>query len=206
MLIISYVSIDNELLLDYSLYIKYNNIIYNIFKNNKELNILYIYLNKLHDKYKRDLSFEEYSLYVLTNCPKKDRDVLNKLLTGVKEIDTSSCVIEDIIQDVQNKQKAYDLAIQALEVSEGRKDFSDLLLSVKDLNSTELDSVRSSSMFVTDDLQELYEEKQKAVGLRWRLKILNKMLGSLRKGDFGFLYARPESFSRDTEVLTHQDG
>ena len=182
-----------KFLLKYNLYIKYNNIIYNIFKNNKELNILYIYLTKLHDKYKRDLTLDEYILFVLTNCPEKDRENLTKILSGVKDTDTSSCVIEDIIQDVQNKQKAYDLAIQALEVSEGRKDFSDLLLSVKNLNSTESDSVRSSSMFVTDDLQELYEEKQKAVGLRWRLKILNKMLGSLRKGDFGFLYARPES-------------
>jgi len=29
--------------------------------------------------------------------------------------------------------------------------------------------------------------------LRWRLDSLNKSLGSLRKGDFGFIFARPET-------------
>jgi replicative DNA helicase len=47
--------------------------------------------------------------------------------------------------------------------------------------------------FVTDDLEELHAENIAKFGLRWRLKSLNKMLGSLRKGDFGFLFARPET-------------
>ena len=29
--------------------------------------------------------------------------------------------------------------------------------------------------------------------MRWRLKCLNQSLGSLRKGDFGFVFARPET-------------
>jgi hypothetical protein len=33
----------------------------------------------------------------------------------------------------------------------------------------------------------------KTAGLRWRLKTLNQMLGSLRKGDFGFIFKRPET-------------
>ena len=30
-------------------------------------------------------------------------------------------------------------------------------------------------------------------GLRWRLNTLNRMLGSIRAGDFGFIFARPET-------------
>lgn len=182
-----------KFMLIYNIYNKYYNIIYNILKDNKELNILMLYLNKLHNKYKKDLTLEEFSLYVLTNCPEKDRDNLETILSGVKDTSTTSVVLEDLIREIQQKQRAYTLAVQALEVSEGRKDFSDLLLSVKDLNSTEVDSVLSEGTFVTDDLEELYNDKLKSTGLRWRLHTLNRMLGSLRKGDFGFIFARPET-------------
>ena len=182
-----------KFMLVYNIYNKYYNIIYNILKNNKELNILLLYLNKLHEKHKRDLTLEEYSIFVLTNCPEKDRETLNTILLGVKDVDTTSGVLEDILVDLQNKQKAYEIAVQALEVSEGRKDFSDLLVSVGNLKSTESVSVAPEDMFVTDDLGVLYEDQVKSQGLRWRLKTLNNMLGSLRKGDFGFIFARPET-------------
>ena len=41
--------------------------------------------------------------------------------------------------------------------------------------------------------RELYNETIATPGLRWRLGSLNRMLGSLRKGDFGFIFARPET-------------
>ena len=47
--------------------------------------------------------------------------------------------------------------------------------------------------FITDDLEELVNAAVKQQGLRWRLSTLNQMLGSLRKGDFGFIFARPET-------------
>lgn len=46
---------------------------------------------------------------------------------------------------------------------------------------------------VTDDLEELIEQTYADQGLRWRLDCLNKSLGSLRPGDFGFIFARPET-------------
>ena len=48
-------------------------------------------------------------------------------------------------------------------------------------------------MFVTDDLNELYNQTCALPGLTWRLQSLNTILGPLRKGDFGFLFARPET-------------
>lgn len=47
--------------------------------------------------------------------------------------------------------------------------------------------------YVTDDLEEILNDTVKVPGLRWRLDSLNKSLGSLRKGDFGFIFARPET-------------
>ena len=43
------------------------------------------------------------------------------------------------------------------------------------------------------DLDELLEQSYQSSGLRWRLDCLNKSLGSLRRGDFGFIFARPET-------------
>jgi replicative DNA helicase len=46
---------------------------------------------------------------------------------------------------------------------------------------------------VTQNLGELIEQCYTEQGARWRLGCLNKSLGSLRKGDFGFIFARPET-------------
>lgn len=46
---------------------------------------------------------------------------------------------------------------------------------------------------VTNDLEVLINEIKSEQGYRWRLDCLNKSLGSLRAGDFGFIFARPET-------------
>lgn len=167
--------------------------IYDMVKGNKEILIIYNYLCKLHEKYMRDVSITELSLYVLVNCMEKDRDNLSALLKALDTVDESSVIFDDLLLESQQKQRAYDLALLALEVSEGRKDYSDLLVSTKDLSSTKSDCVVSESMFVTNDLEVLLNDSQITTGLRWRLKDLNRSLGSLRKGDFGFFFARPET-------------
>lgn len=52
---------------------------------------------------------------------------------------------------------------------------------------------KTEDEYVSDDLESLLHEAFKERGLRWRLQCLNKSLGSLRKGDFGFIFARPET-------------
>lgn len=182
-----------SLLLNNTLYLKHSNIIKDIIKDNKELTILINYLEKLHNKYEKDLSTEEFCLYVLTNCQDKDKEVLGTLLKEIRSVDTNSLVLEDILKDVLQRHSAYQLAISALEVSEGRKDYTDLLVLADNLNATKSDSDSTEGMFVTNDLEELYDDGVKKQGLRWRLQTLNRMLGSLRRGDFGFIFARPET-------------
>jgi hypothetical protein len=47
--------------------------------------------------------------------------------------------------------------------------------------------------FITTNLEEIVAETVSKAGIRWRLGCLNKALGSLRQGDFGFVFARPET-------------
>mgnify|MGYP000615547981 CR=1 FL=1 len=182
-----------KIMLNYNLYIKYIQYIEHIYKDNKELLYLYNTLIKLHSKYERDLSIEEYSLFVLVNCQEKDKPTLQTLLKELHAVETNSVVLEELLLSVVQRQKAYDLALASLEVSEGRKDYGDLLVLANDLNATKSDSVVSEDMFVTNDLELLYNDSVHQQGLRWRLPTLNRMLGSLRRGDFGFIFARPET-------------
>jgi KaiC/GvpD/RAD55 family RecA-like ATPase len=182
-----------KILLNNNNYTKYSNHIEPILKNNKEVYNLYNYLSKLQSRYERDISVEEFSLYVLVNCPEKDRDVFSLLLKQLSAVEEDSLVVDDILVDLTNRKRAYDLALAALEVSEGKKEFTDLLVLAENLNATESVSDSFSGMFVTTDLEELYDSAERVLGLRWRLPFLNQSLGSLRPGDFGFVFARPET-------------
>jgi len=182
-----------KLLLNNTLYNKYNMYIKDIIKDNKELTLLFNYIEKLQYKYERDITDVELSLYVLVNCQEKDREVLKDLLTSLRAVDTESIVLEDTLNDVLQRHRAYQLAVSALEVSEGRKDYTDLLVLAENLNATKSDSDSFLDMFVTNNLEELYNDNIQTQGLRWRLNALNTMLGSLRRGDFGFIFARPET-------------
>ena len=184
-----------NLLCIYDIYYKYHHIIYDLIKDNKELVTLYKYVSNLITKYERDISYEELALYILVNIVEKDKEKYSLLLKDLKEQTTSTLLLDDLLIDLVQKHKAQQLAIHAIEVTEGSKSFSDLLLFTQELNSTTAlaDTLEGYSNFVTDDLDELYNETIHKPGLRWRLNALNRSLGSLRKGDFGFIFARPET-------------
>ena len=183
-----------KLSLNHIIFNKYGIHIKELLKDNKELTYLYDKIEKIHTNYpNRDISHVEFSLNVLVNCLEKDKPTLTSLLKDITDLSTESIVLEDLLSAVLQRQKAYDLAIAALEVSEGRKEFSDLLVLTENLNTTKSDSDSFTGMFVTHDLEELYNGSLKSTGLRWRLQTLNRMLGSLRRGDFGFIFARPET-------------
>lgn len=183
-----------KFLLNYNTYTKYSDSIKTVYKDNKELNILFTYLDKLHDRYKKDLTVDEYSLFVLTNCLEKDKPVLTELLSELSSVDVESMILADVVADVEQRQKAYELALASLEVSEGRKEFADLLTLARAVSEQDItNGTPTENLFVTDNLEELYNDSVKTPGLRWRLQTLNRMLGSLRRGDFGFIFARPET-------------
>ena len=174
--------IRNLLILEY--YNKYRQYI-KIKKDQKELWNLYLNLDILIEQYKRDITLEEYKLQVLTRHPDY-KDFINELENST----ISNDILSDKIDELISKGKAYELALIAIEVSEGRKPLEDILNYYTKLEIKErIEDVE----FVTDDLEDLYNETVHKQGLRWRLPTLNKMLGSLRKGDFGFIFARPET-------------
>jgi len=102
-----------------------------------------------------------------------------------------------------------DIAKIALDVEDGSADVDDLIAKFSELDIAEIEE---KTPFVTATLEELYTTQVQTPGLRWRLNWLNKSLGSLRKGDFGFIFARPETgkttflASEISHMLTQTDG
>jgi hypothetical protein len=183
-----------KLLLNNTIYLQYSKFIYNLIKNNKDLETLYKYIQLLQDKYSKDITIEELSLFVLSNCLDRDKEKFTLLLEELSSVENCSEILDDVLMDILRKHRAYEIALCAIDVSEGRKNYSDLLLCLDNLNVSEgLPDTLTEDPFISASLQEIYDGSITQHGLRWRLSALNRALGSLRKGDFGFIFARPET-------------
>lgn len=174
-----------NLFLDKETYLKYRFKI-NLSKEERELNTLYGFLDELMGKYNRTLSLEEFTLFVLSSQPD-----LQHLLNELQEKKVGHDLLHSLLKQHIERQQAYSLSLLSIDVYEGRKELSEVLDYVSSIQQEEEN--KTTEEFVTDDLEEIYKERRLKPGLRWRLDTLNKSLGSLRKGDFGFIFARPET-------------
>lgn len=98
-----------------------------------------------------------------------------------------------ILQEVKRREAALKLSEAAYKQAQGlitREELEDTWNSF--YGQEETASVLPIES-VSDDLETLIESNYAKQGLRWRLDCLNKSLGSLRPGDFGFIFARPET-------------
>lgn len=116
------------------------------------------------------------------------------VLDQLEAVDVSETTCSRLIKSIRDRSVLQRIAQTAFEVGEGKSTISSLTELVHGLEQSEsCPSDDSSEKFVTDDLDELYDNTVARPGLRWRLQTLNRMLGSLRVGDFGFVFARPET-------------
>lgn len=142
-------------------------------------------LDKVMTSYSRSLTVSEYKLSVLSDFPD-----LDNLLLQIEEADIAPEMFQERLKTLQERSLAYDLTLALIDVTEGRKTLSEvsaLMQQVEDIEE------KIETEFVTDDLEEIYNDTVHIPGLKWRLPSLNESLGSLRKGDFGFVFARPET-------------
>jgi len=173
-------------LFNYELYVKYRSHI-KVDKDQKEIYYLFKALDQLMEKFNKDLSFEDFALWVQVNLGND----YNIYLNLIKETTADEDVLEEALATLKEKSLSYELAQLALSVSEGKASVSNILEFIPKFESSK--QKEESSQFVTTSLTELYDESYKHPGLRWRLNALNQSLGSLRRGDFGFIFARPET-------------
>jgi hypothetical protein len=136
-------------------------------------------LDDLHSSLPGDIKPEEFR----ASCPDFPLEKLERTPFSVE-------YMQQALQGIKKRQYAYDVAILAVDVAEGRKPLDELLNSiteVEDLNPVKEDE------FVTSSLVEILNNRKDTPSLKFRLQPLQDATGGLRKGNFTFIFARPET-------------
>lgn len=188
-------------LLSYDKYKKYSSYV-TIPADMRELTKVWHSLQAAHQKYpESDKTLTELWTMVLTCYPNLrdvEKSALADLFLQLESVEVRDEILSGLLRATRSRAQARTFALAAFEVSEGKKsveEFSELVRDFQAMDSaTEPTSHWANSRnFVTDDLSILKQHAIQSPGLHWRLDCLNSSLGPLRAGDFGFVFARPES-------------
>ena len=179
----------------YSKYYKHINLDY-VKTNYTNLYKMFLVLSKYYDKNKEtnSLTKEELELSYNSNylIAEDKRQEISSLVEDIYNSNAPDETVIDLLKAHKKRSIAGDLAKVALDVEDGSANPDDLMKLYTEYESED-DIDEEDSTEVDMNLETLYETQVKEQGLRWRLDFLNKSLGSLRKGDFGFIFARPET-------------
>jgi len=202
---------DKELFTKYYKYVNINYIKINYNELYKLFNIIDLYYSKYINTI--TININELDIFYNSNYLLKDneRKDLSSLLEDVFSQDvTNRELLIGLLEEHRRRSLAGQVALMALDVEAGKKTTAQLLELFNDFEHQEVEAEEIKP--VEMDLEKLYETQVVTPGLRWRVNWLNKSLGSLRKGDFGFIFARPETgkttflASEITNMVTQTEG
>jgi KaiC/GvpD/RAD55 family RecA-like ATPase len=161
--------------------------------SNKELQTLFSVLDNFHATHEQDITVADLSNLLFATVS-KDHEFYSTVLANLASLEVSTETTKTLLHAVVRKAKLQQLSLAAYAEYEGTGkagEFDKLLEAFKALPEEVTED--EDFEFVSDSLSSLVEAAVSTPGLRWRLQTLNRMLGSLRKGNFGFVFARPET-------------
>lgn len=160
----------------------------------EDLQLLYRTLDSFHktNDNKQDLHLLDLSNLFFSNRP-KDTEFYEGVFKTLDSYEPNYETVKQLIVSIKRAKTLREISIASYEVAEGKKEFDKLAPLLASLSEEEDQGSEQTDEFVTDDLETLVNKVYLSPGLRWRLNTLNRMLGSLRKGNFGFVFARPET-------------
>lgn len=174
-------------------YTKYGDALdYTFIKENQpETFRLFQTVRYLQDSQPKAYSVDDVELAFATLYPQSKASDFAPLFAQLREIQVDTATAEGYLNSCRERANATQLAKLALGVAEGTKTAEELqsFLSSQDHAEVEV----ATNDFVETDLRIIHAKRLLQPGLRWRLDSLNKTLGSIRKGNFGFIVARPET-------------
>ncbi len=181
-----------RLLLYNNNYIRYNHLIdYNYIKEYSiELYYIYKSLANLHELSTGEISLDDLEVYFYTTYPNSN-EKYKLLFEQIRALNISEAVVENTLEELNKKKTAQTLSEKAFAYTQGRATLEELSGLMDSIYKPVIEE--DSDEFVSTDLEALVKDSVLATGLRWRLNCLNKSLGSIRKGDYGALFARPET-------------
>lgn len=181
-------------LLDYTVWESYKDRL-KISDLTKDIQPVYSVLDNFHRQNENKTSLSVSDLAnLLFAASAKDKDYYKGVLEQLEKLEVTEDTTLKLIQSILAHKKLKEISLAAYDVTEGKLEPEKMKQLLEDyLKQTEEQEKGETFDFISDDLEELANDTVKNPGLRWRLSALNQMLGSLRKGDFGFIFARPET-------------
>ena len=202
---------DKDLFTKYYKYVNINYIKINYNDIYKIFNIISLYYDKYNNHNNitiNDLNIFYNSNYLLKDNERKDFDNLLEDIYN-QDVENKEALLS-LLEEHRRRSLAGQVALTALDVEAGKKTTQDLLQLFNDFEHQEIEVDEAKP--VEMNLEKLYDTQIVTPGLRWRINWLNQSLGSLRKGDFGFIFARPETgkttflASEITHMVTQTEG
>ena len=123
-----------------------------------------------------------------------DVEYYEGVIETLRTLNVSTTSTNILLKSLVETRLLKEISLAAYDITEGkgsREAFCSLLTSYN--NSSSSTTSTEEFEFIADDLETLLDQTFRKPGLRWRLNTLNRMLGSIRGGDFGFIFARPET-------------
>lgn len=168
-------------------------------KENKELIKILISIDRYYNNNNEDLTIDGLEhLFYSDNSYLSEADIkiYHEIFECVKHTKSSS-PLAMILVSYRRREELKKFGLKFIEASQthgGTYQFlQESLNKLKTLEKEFKETENEGYSFVTDSLEQLYSNTYSSEGLNWRLSFLRHSLGPLRKGDFGFVFARPET-------------
>jgi hypothetical protein len=160
----------------------------------KELQGLYRTIKSHHEHSEDSLSLDDLANIWFAQRP-KDPEYYRSLFANLKSLSVKEETVFTLCKSLKRAKLLQALSIEAYNASEGNSEaFEKVKEQLRQLEeSTEDSQTKDEFEYVVDDLDQLLAQTYSKPGLQWRLPSLNRYLGSLRQGDLGFVFARPET-------------
>lgn len=184
-------------ILNYDVYNKYGSHVSTILSENLELSRLFESIKTFHTKNpeKSITSVENLQLQFSIDYPilsGKDKSIYVGIFDRLQEATPDQSLVEQYLSQANRAQLALELATKAVALSEGVGSIEDITSLVERIGR-DSSPVSEDLLIVNNNLDLLLEKQLEKGGINWRLDCLNKSIGPLRKGDFGFVFKRPET-------------
>ena len=182
-----------KLFLNYENWLKYSDLL-QVGDFPKELQPLVRLLYAKHDSNDEPTNYsvgDLANLFFASNP--SNREYMEGVFSSIEKDTSKPETTLELIQGIRTKGVLQELSMAAYDASQGKKKLEEVVEFFDKLKRSEKEEKEDEISFITSDLEQLAHGAYLQPGLRWRLNTLNRMLGSLRRGDFGFLFARPET-------------
>ncbi len=156
-------------------------------------------INSLQPNLNEDLTVDSVSSKLYADYPgilmSDDKPVYEELFQKLENTPDPGDASKTVLERLREAFVASSIEGIAHAVAEQQQPFTALLEAFEKADvERKLDLAEEvGETWAELDLEKALVERNSKGALTWRLKYLNKSLGPLRKGDFGFIFARPET-------------